>query len=56
MIAAVIAIVVILWLLSGLGHHANHRLRGRRVNIGWSLARGPFASVRFLGGRYYHRL
>jgi hypothetical protein len=34
--------------------HSAHRRRGRRVNYGWSLWRGPWVSWRVLGGTYYH--
>lgn len=41
---------------AGAAHHRRNRRRGHRVNIGWSLRRGWWASERFLGGTYYHKL
>jgi hypothetical protein len=58
--AGVIAVIVIgylvLHVLGGLLHHGARRRRGHRVNVGWSLFRGPWASCRIFGGTYYHRL
>ena len=56
MLGAIIAIVVVLWLAGGVHTHVHHRRRGRRVNIGWSLARGLYGSARIFGGTYRHDL
>jgi hypothetical protein len=52
----IIVIYLALHVLGGLGHHAYRRARGHRVNLGWSLFRGPWASVRVGHGTYYRRL
>lgn len=58
--AGVIAVLVLAYLafhlLAGLLHHGARRARGHRVNFGWSLFRGPWASFRIFGGTYYRRL
>jgi hypothetical protein len=56
--AAVYAVLALvgLHLLGGLFHHGRNRRRGHRVNIGWSLRRGWWASGRAFGGTYYHDL
>ena len=60
MAAAVVVFIVIVLaavhMLGGLFHYANHRARGRRVNFGWSMRRGWWGSVRFLGGSYYRHI
>jgi uncharacterized protein HemY len=55
-VVLVILALVVLHLIGGLFHHVSHRRRGRRVNVGWSLRRGWWGGVRFLGGTYYHDL
>lgn len=55
----VIIIVVgyaVLHVVLGALLHPIHRARGRRVNFGWSLSRGPWYGVRAFGGTYYHHL
>lgn len=49
-----IVVLVAIWLLSGHAGHRAARRRGRRLNYGWSVARGPWVGIRLLGGRYYH--
>jgi len=55
-VIGVIVIYLILHVLAGLGHHGYRRAHGHRVNFGWSLFRGPWASYRIGGGTWYHRL
>jgi len=45
-----------LHVLGGAIHHTARRRRGHRVNLGWSLLRGPWASSRVFGGTYYRHL
>ena len=54
---AIVIIYAVLHLLGGAGHHAYRRRRGHRVNVGWSLFRGPWASVRVgRRGTFYEHL
>jgi hypothetical protein len=57
MAEAIVAIVVILFLLhlAGAGH-SHRRNRRRGANIGWSLRRGWWGSFHLFGGNYYHDL
>jgi hypothetical protein len=52
----IFAVLVVAHLLGGAFHHTRNRRRGHRVNLGWSMRRGWWASARFLGGTYYHDL
>lgn len=61
MLALIIVIAAAAYLLFHLGAgHAHHRYRkaaGLSPNLYWSLARGPYASIRLPGGfRVGHRL
>jgi hypothetical protein len=54
---AIVILYVLVHLLFGHWHHRRRRRHGLSPNIYWSLARGPYASVRLPGGfRVGHRL
>lgn len=54
---AIVVIYLFIHLIGGLFHHRIRSRRGHRVNIGWSLLRGPWASVRVgRHGTFYEHL
>lgn len=57
MAGTIVLIVIIIACLHLVGAaHSHSRNRHRGANIGWSLRRGWWGSVRLFGGTYYHRL
>jgi hypothetical protein len=56
-IGAIAVVYLVLHLAGGHRHHRRQRSRGLSPNLYWSLARGPYASIRLPGGfRVGHRL
>lgn len=58
---SIIAVLVLIYLAfhfgAGHAHHRHRKARGLSPNFYWSLARGPYASIRLPGGfRLGHRL
>jgi hypothetical protein len=56
LIVLLILAYVVAHLVTGHSVHRYNRRRGRRLNYGWSLARGPWAGLRVFGGEYYHHV